>query len=48
MQTQSIIESDIASKIMNSDKIDDIERNNFLNLLSYFTQQEIEELKMII
>ncbi|MDD2565449.1 MAG: hypothetical protein PHZ26_00160 [Candidatus Gracilibacteria bacterium] len=48
MQQENLIESDILTKIQNSDKIDSKERNSFLHLIMYFTPNEIEELRLII
>lgn len=48
MKQENIIETDILTKIQNSDKIDANERNSLLHLIMYFTPTEIEELKLII
>lgn len=48
MQQIELINIDITTKIQNSSKIDEKEKNSFLHLIMYFTPSEIEELKLII
>jgi hypothetical protein len=43
-----IIETDIASKIRASEAIGPDEKNHFLHLLSYFTQGELDELRLLL
>lgn len=42
-----LVQSDIQTQIMSSD-LSEKEKENFLKLLSYFTPQEIEDLKGIL
>ena len=44
---EMLVESDIASRIEHS-SLTQKEKENFLKLLSYFTPDEIEELKLIL
>jgi hypothetical protein len=46
-QAELIVQSDIQTRIISSD-LTEKEKENFLNLLSYFTPEEIEELKVIL
>ena len=46
-QSEYLIESDIQTRIHSSD-LSEKEKDNFLKLLSYFTPQEIEDLKAIL
>lgn len=48
MQEVQLIESDIVTKIQNSSKIEQKEKESFLHLIMYFTPIELEELKLII
>jgi hypothetical protein len=46
-QAELLVESDIQTRIIDSD-LTEKEKDNFLKLLSYFTPQEIEDLKAIL
>lgn len=48
MTVEILYESDIRTKITNSFILSEEEKNNFLKLLSYFTPDEIDELKDLI
>ena len=43
-----LVEVPITDKIRNSIKLDDDEKEQFLNLILYFTPSEIEELRMLV
>jgi hypothetical protein len=46
-QAEYLVESDIQTQIMSSD-LTEKEKENFIKLISYFTPQEIEDLKGIL
>lgn len=48
MIIENICENDIITKIKTSSLIDQFQKQDFLNLISYFTPNEIEELKLLI
>lgn len=43
-----LIETDIQTKILTSEEIPPEQKNQFLNLISYFTPMEIEELRLLL
>jgi hypothetical protein len=48
MFTENICENDIITKIKTSNQMDEAQKQDFINLISYFTPVEIEELKFLI
>lgn len=46
--TENIVETDIVTKIKNSTRISQSEKDSFIHLIMYFTPIEIEELRMLI
>ena len=48
MYIENICENDIITKIKTSSLIDEGQKQAFINLISYFTPVEIEELKFLI
>lgn len=48
MLLETICENDIITKIRNSQRVNESQKQEFINLICYFTPWEIEELKLLM